>query len=1540
VIARTNTAIRLLLILIVVWVTGLVISAGAPKNKTTSRAAVSPPATQPSAADRSMLLGVLDLFGPDVAVDKQLALAIAEDAKKQNWPKLFALSMKRYKWREYQPSIAKCMLHADKTIAQGAWDAVELRVDDAKIPDKVTRKLMASTDPDRVEWAMKAQYAYRGDMLPELLLKSLSHADIDVVVLGLAMIGNECLGDSLEITLPESRRYCYEEGDSLFSPQFTPAGKQAPVTLTDHLVEAIASRLKHSDVEISTRAAALLYRNDAKSGKSVTDILRVALKSKLLLPRLVAMTGIRENAKPFLKDFDLLSAARGEETSLHALAIIACLGDPAYMPALIESGRKAEYYNKKIMRFLIRSGDKQASEIVFEKFKKTDPPEIANFVGSELVGMKGPGAVKFIQWALARITDYKRDLFTVMLTLPDPSLEDAVKNTIKSYENPKTSDARGVQALGVVWLAKDDPKGWMPKLRKIVQAGQLSTVLAILTEGKPSDKTVKLLLYVAQTPGMKKSYGWENVVYWLPEKAVREQFIPAMSKLHWSLQQHLLDRLTGSLSDKDIDLLLTASAKKPIMQEYLAAMVGVLTTEPSSRRPALAGLKGESLSGLLNAAGDWDNGAEVVMSFVNDTRRQIAIAARRALAYYALGRRHAKLGPPCRDALLATVQDYDKSLNINISELKDVVEIELLARLAAAAGDQEMTASLLSRGPGLLDIQSDLEPIVRKLIDKGRTSDSDLFTTLADNGWISWAGPAPGDLQCAINQPARKLSMALSWAPPAGQVDAKIVKQISSEKMSGLLAASVVAVRWNLPQGKKALREMLLDTRTKLKSEGRNCWYTACEAMKMCMTPEDAKVLLDSLQFTTADKDNDRLYSAANNLFHATTLAAPRETLVASVRLLAVAGSVGEVNMTYHQGRILPCLADQWPVKLTDESGNPAEGVLPRLLARAPGDKSYTYTRLLKAARGYQSPRNPKTGSDTPLVHLVPPWGSQGNLFSPSIKIEPAGKRLSDIVDRIKITILVEQEMLRLGINRKSSMSREHLSNIDLDSVSADMRQKFLRSVRTGDWMHIFDHYNIDAELANGVWDMIPIVLPDAEVAKALRPALVGENKAFRKKVWGLVARWRVSTLAPEAIRFTTSDDASESLQAARVLGELQGAQAIGPIAAACKRQKNFADCVRFACLLRQLGSDIGRVDIDRAIALRTTREFRLNFVSQATSYGRFDGDNWCGTVPPRPAESIVHIDHRMLPWLSDLQDSAGDLLAVEEKRFCLPFASPPPSFELWDIPSPAGRAECDMSILYMRYSKLSPAKLVTNSLPLPSLARRNSSYDLTFADLCQAEQDLEPFFYVQFADRAINLAELHAEWLAWWSANKNKSRQEWWRQDLTQAVGELTDKKWWHRTRAVKRLMRLTGQTVTPPGLFDTNGWRKLQETWRAKLASRGTATRRQWLLAEAVKTGDIKDAAAIKDDVSYLDVLVLLAGFSAGPLAEAACLQLETWPDPKQLIRHSLPWQKSPRQELRSWVQREVEAMIRKQRLLYTLEDLTDTPAPKTQPKSLSRR
>ena len=289
-----------------------------------------------------------------------------------------------------------------------------------------------------------------------------------------------------------------------------------------------------------------------------------------------------------------------------------------------------------------------------------------------------------------------------------------------------------------------------------------------------------------------------------------------------------------------------------------------------------------------------------------------------------------------------------------------------------------------------------------------------------------------------------------------------------------------------------------------------------------------------------------------------------------------------------------------------------------------------------------------------------------------------------------------------------------------------------------------------------------------------------------------------------------------------------------------------------------------------------------------------------------------------MLPWLSDLQEGAADLLAAENKRFCLP---PGGLGEELIARSPRDPLQCDLTVLYINRHSLSPAKLVTNDLPLTPLAGASAYGAPIFAALCAAEQDLEPFFYVQFADRAANLAELHAKWLVWWSANKNKPRDEWWRQGLTQAVGELTHKRWWLRLRAVRRLMRLTGRTVTPPGVFDTKGWQRLQETWRAKLANRNGATHRQWLLAAAVEAGAVKDAAtAANDDEAYLDVLVQLAGLATGPLAEAACLRLETWPDHKQLVRHSLPWQGSPRRGLRDWAQRAARILTGKQRLLYT--------------------
>ena len=1565
---------------------------------------------------RIMLLNILDYYDPDVAVDERLGKAIVDESMKSHWPTLFELAMERDKWEGNFPRIAAYMLHADKPIAKGAWESVRYKVRENSLSNDITTKLMASSDPERVAWAMQSAYTSSNAKIVAILKAALNHTDAKVQALALSMIGLVGVSDSFgAMALPGSkseivsslRYYRRDERPNLGKLLAGKSGVRMPA----EFIKPVGAKLAHSDKVVSMRAAALLYRSGARADKPVTDILRTGVKSSDYGIRMIALAGITEGAKPFLKDFDLAAAAKDPSTSDRAIEIIANLGDPSYTPVLIEVAGKATYENERLMRMLIRSGDQKASEVVFEKFKKAENWDIERFIERELKGMKGPGPVKFVQWAMTRGGSDKRDLFAILVTLPDPSVKDAIKATIKLYEKDTSPGTRSIRALGTIRLAELDPKNALPELRKMMLSDQQDMVLYALADTKPSDEIVNLLLEVAQTPKMKATNGWRQVVDWLPEKAMRQQFIPAMGKLNWLIQQQLLNRLAGSLNEKDLDLLLAASVKNTLLQESLAAMIALLTSEPSAKRPVIANLKPEALRGVLNAAGDWDNGYEVVMPFVNDTRPEVAKAARRGLAYYALGRRNAKLDTTCRDALLTTVksndgigaylaaealgqrwpdalaklraeevkttaavarvavakgrglseamrtrlrailssgksatgmqltliaaaQDYDKSLNINIDRMSEIADTELLIRVAVAAKDPEMIISLLSEGferpERLLKAHGDLEPLVKKLIEKGRAGDNRLFVALARGGWIQWSGVRPGDsnrvIDCAVELSTDKytrrggglfsggrgrsfsedgLSLAIAWTPMGGKPDAKIVKRIPSKQTSGLLAAAVAAVRWNLPEGKKALRDAITTNIRSSSSGARDRFILASRALAICMTPEDAKVLFDSIKVTQKDRENDELFESLGLLTKATVAAAPRETLAFIDRL------DDDLKRLFYRltrdARIaaVTTLGDDWPDKLTDESGKPAKDVYSILLTDE--DELPEITQYLKIARGYAPGKDDdKIMASVTTDLLMPPWDSYDNAFTSRITPVLARKRLVGVVARIKSRGVANQKRSPRTWTMLSS------SSALFDDDTEDMED--------------FDGPYSDMEDLLGEEQIsesaiVPLVLGGAEVAKALRPLIAHKNILVRRTALRLVSQWRVLGLAPEITRLTLSDDQSEAILAVTVLGKLTGSQAVASAAEAYKRQKDFTGRVRFACLMRRMGSEIGRADIDRAIALKTIREFRLKFVSLATeSRGYYRGN----------ASSI---DGKMLPWLSDLRGGAVDMLGAEYRRFCLP---PSDTDGIRYSSRQPASPKCDPSILYITDGLLTPAKHVSNRLPLTPLVLHRAWNPSSFAKLCAAEQGLDSFFHVQFADKASNLVELHAQWTAWWSANKNKPRDDWWRQGLTQAVEELTHKKWWHRMRAARRLMRLTGQRIAPPMVFDAKGWGELQKTWRAKLTSGASETPRQWLLAAAVEAGALKGSADIKDDAAYLDALVQLAGFADGRLAEAACLRLETWPDRDQLARHCLPWQKSPRERLRNWVKWELRGRTGKQRLMYTSADFTKTPPAATQPEA----
>jgi HEAT repeat protein len=537
------------------------------------------------------------------------------------------------------------------------------------------------------------------------------------------------------------------------------------------------------------------------------------------------------------------------------------------------------------------------------------------------------------------------------------------------------------------------------------------------------------------------------------------------------------------------------------------------------------------------------------------------------------------------------------------------------------------------------------------------------------------------------------------------------------------------------------------------------------------------------------------------------------------------------------------------------------------------------------------------------------------------------------------------------------------------------------------------EHYTTPA--GSGELFQARIYLDDEAIAKNVRPLLDDSSAHVRIAGMRLAAYWQVDSLYGRIAK-SLSAPGPECIEAAWALVALRDSQAAQTIAAAWKEQKDFDLRVRLACVLRTIGSDAGLADIERAISLRAIRQLRLRFID---ADARQRGEGW-SPYEGSPAASNASVRAVLVPWESALNLAAPDLLTKDARRFPvgrltaasanlktsggahndadkqadanvgLPVGAVEPSkgesgvsqtsVDKTSTSGSAGTSQptttasppaLDLSGLYIADDGWLAAPLgAGNGLPIQPLATApnaaldpansfNAAHTDLFSRLCVAEQGLEPYFFVQFADQSKDLQDLKAKWSAWWLANKGKGPEQWWRQAAEQAVEELTHADWWQRMRAARRLTRLTGQAVIPPRVFDKSGWKALQAAWRQKLrgdsssphvvggghpwppppdaaardghratspATQASSSPRLWLLAAGVRAGVLPAGAEAHatDDAAYLADLVKLAGFAPDALAEAAMLQMQQHAPRDAILKLANSWKHSPRRALAYWI------------------------------------
>lgn len=906
-------------------------------------------------------------------------------------------------------------------------------------------------------------------------------------------------------------------------------------------------------------------------------------------------------------------------------------------------------------------------------------------------------------------------------------------------------------------------------------------------------------------------------------------------------------------------------------------------------------------------------------------------------------------------ALVSAGQSYDASYKVSMRGLIGQVDTDLLVRVAVASGKEDLLEPLLAYAS--LRRGADVKPLGAKLLAKARQNGGKLFMTLAENGWIEQ--PAEGDLLRLMRSASSSrlaqdnssmyglplgwpvttssdvVDLALAWAP--AKPDEEIVKLIAIDSFTGLMAATVAGVSWNMDAGHAAL---LKAASTPLKKNARrqNQYRSlALRGLELCARPGDGAGILKA--YLEVKEDDYELQQVRVGLVGPLSHFAPREAIKA---LTGGANDQSSGGGQIVPAYILPVLADDkdWPGQAATMPSDDAEPDSIASPGEAPVD-IYNALLQLKAPGAGQTTSAPATTRPAGSAfgeQLAAPWGGSWKQQLASQPQAVARARvqaeLDGIIQKIKSRAQAgpEENKDLDGPGEFAEWWGEGDTQVgDMDDSTMD-RNSLIEAARP--FMGVYGKPEL--YYAGGActedW-FVPVYLKADDLVAQVRPLLANEQSSVRVEAMRAAARWRLTALGDELANHLANpkSDTSETIEAAWALAILRGLPAVEPITQAYQRQGDFSTRVRLACLLRLLGSEAGRADIDRAVSLRTIRQFRLKFLNTTEPSNRYPLSIH---HRPIPARASVPISERMLPWLFPLEYAANDLIEQADGLFPLPPGGPRSAMN--DKAGPeAGREPLSLARLHMETGlRLAVPGVAEKTiyLPLPELAADVYEAPL-FAWLPRGEQDLEPHFLVQFSAQAGTPAELLGKWQAWWQANQGQSREQWWRQAAGLAADDLTSPKWWNRMLAARRLVRLTGLEVAAPGAFDLPAWQRLQSQWRQWLADRQGVRPRAWLLTAGVEAGLLPEGAQshAADDAAWLADLVTLAGFAAPPLSEAAMLQLQAWPDEEQLARASLPWQHSPRPALAQWTQRSLAQLTGKARLIYTEADL---PAATTQP------
>jgi HEAT repeat protein len=898
-------------------------------------------------------------------------------------------------------------------------------------------------------------------------------------------------------------------------------------------------------------------------------------------------------------------------------------------------------------------------------------------------------------------------------------------------------------------------------------------------------------------------------------------------------------------------------------------------------------------------------------------------------------------------AARAAADNWQDSYSSHLDNLEYRVDPRLLARLVLAA----KKPNLLRQGPrGYLGFNVFLgasQQVRREMIAQARKEDDfHLFSQFAT--WID--KPEKGDLVRLLkaattgssgNGDGYPYTMLPDWPDRWGALpeDPEVIKLIAADKQIGVAAAVLAAVQWDSNDGHAALMKAATTVPRKGASSSRSgqLQMIAVKGLRLCGRPADANALVEA--WKKFDLEDYQQREVRKEMLGLIASLSPPEAM----KLVAAPPSGGR------EDNDLRTLAAELAFLFADSKGWDASASHSE---PSVGGARLDALRQLKSA-GQRRPTgaSPDATADEWTALLAPPWGSASSPdtgFGSDLpllgdaKAQAAGILAQFIAQAKEIDRILAEEAQDNSDRQSSLFARDGgargwsaQDKTPAGRQAQEILQRLVAESRPDGFY-------------SGQAGFFPVglYLEGDRVAGALAPLLAHESLRTRSTAMRAAAAWGAVELS-DAIAAHLESNNAECLEAAWALASLGGREAVEPVAKAYRNHPDFDTRVNLACLLRMLGDDRRGADISRAVSLATIRRFRMKFLSpQQPRQGIL------GQYRGRYDSAEGGAEACLLPWMSVLQMAAPDLLASTMKQFPV-FPADVEEEPAQSAEDPQGRTpgtRIDLSDLRLN----APGMLIshrsqTNGLPVPCLSSNSGhSYSrsrdwmsadeqigLPFISLPAAEQSMEALCFVQFADRSSTPVDLLAHWRLWWSANKNGSRGEWWKQATAQAAAELTHEKWWYRMLAARRLARLTGRAEAIPNPFDLAAWASLQERHGQWMARHGQEDPRLWLVEAALEAKVLDPAGKARllgeapgvsqpwEPAAWLEALVRMAGSGKHPLAAAALLQLETWPDRAQLLRACLPWQQSPVEELRVWARRELQQAMGKRLIFFTQAD-----------------